>query len=323
MIANEGADSTGGLRYVLPELRHARFRITLRALAPARLPPFHGSTLRGAFGHALRKTVCSFGPDAPCATCVLRRECPYPRIFETPNDGEPLEPLSFLAGVTTAPRPYLFEPRSTATTLAPGETLGFDLLLFGRAIELQGYALAAVQRLAAGGLGAAVAGRKAEFAVAEVESIPPGGAPLPNEPLPGDGHRVRLRFVTPVRLLDRLLDRKRVVPPDRPRALAFAMIRRLLELAHFHAPDSTIDWTFKPLLDHAGTLEVVGSDLRFHDVERYSQRQQAHTPLGGYEGTLDLRGDLEPLAPLLRAAEVIHVGKGTVFGLGQLAVEAA
>ncbi|MEP7009317.1 MAG: CRISPR system precrRNA processing endoribonuclease RAMP protein Cas6 [Acidobacteriota bacterium] len=319
MIANETAGSGAGLPYVLPELRHARFRITLRALTPARLPPFHGSTLRGAFGHALRKTVCSFGPDAPCPTCVLRSECPYPRIFETPNPGQPLEPLSFLAGVTTAPRPYLFEPRSTTTTLAVGETLGFDLLLFGRAIELQRYALAAVERLAAGGLGAAVAGRKAEFAVAGVEPIPPSGAPLPNEPLPGDGHRVRLRFVTPVRLLDH----KRVVPPDRPRALAFAMIRRLLELAHFHAPDSTIDWTFKPLLEHAGTLEVVGTDLRFHDVERYSQRQQTHTPLGGYEGTLDLRGDLEPLAPLLRAAEVIHVGKGTVFGLGQLAIEAA
>ncbi|HET9212875.1 MAG TPA: hypothetical protein VFR03_20885 [Thermoanaerobaculia bacterium] len=33
-----------------PSLRH-----TLRALAPAHLPPFKGSMLRGAFGHALRR----------------------------------------------------------------------------------------------------------------------------------------------------------------------------------------------------------------------------------------------------------------------------
>ncbi|HEV7669991.1 MAG TPA: CRISPR system precrRNA processing endoribonuclease RAMP protein Cas6 [Thermoanaerobaculia bacterium] len=329
------------LAYALPALIYARFRITLRALGPARLPVYQGSMLRGAFGHALRWTVCSFGPEAPCAPCVLRRECPYPRIFETPIVEAPA--AGFLDGVSSAPRPYVFEPGAEATSLAPGDSLPFDLLLFGGACELQRYALATIERMAGEGLGAAVGGRRGTFELARVQGVGPGGAvdlpfesgrggaviagpspawpgsPLPTDPLPGDGRRVRLRFLTAARLLEK----KRLVVPDRPRQLAFAMVRRVLDLATFHMPGAAVDWTFRPLLEHAGRLRVVESDLSFHDGERYSQRQQAHTPLGGFLGSIVLEGDLAPLAPLLRAAEVVHFGKGTVFGLGRVVIEAA
>jgi len=202
--------------------------------------------------------------------------------------------------------------------MAPGGLLPFDLLLFGGAIELQRYALAAIERMAGVGLGAAVGGRMGRFEVAEVAG---GGlgVPLPNDPLPGDGRRVRLRFLTAACLLEK----KRLVPPDRPRGLSFAFVRRVLDLVTFHMPGRAVDWTFKPLLEQAGRLRVTTSDLAFHDGERYSNRRQAHTPLGGFLGSIVLEGDLAPLAPLLRAAEVVHFGKGTVFGLGRVAVEAA
>jgi hypothetical protein len=41
---------------------------------------------------------------------------------------------------------------------------------------------------------------------------------------------------------------------------------------------------------------------------------------GGLLGTLDVEGDLAPFVPLLRAAEILHVGKGATFGLGRIAV---
>jgi hypothetical protein len=43
--------------------------------------------------------------------------------------------------------------------------------------------------------------------------------------------------------------------------------------------------------------------------------------LGGLVGRLTLEGDLAPFAPLLRAAEILHAGKGAVFGLGKVEVE--
>ncbi|MFW6175947.1 MAG: hypothetical protein ACOC7L_03905, partial [Acidobacteriota bacterium] len=139
------------LDYHLPELPYVRLRATFRALEAARLPAFKGSMLRGAFGHALRKAVCTMGPKQPCETCTLRGPCVHTRLFETFLQGEP---PPFLRGLTTAPRPYVFEPLSgTEEELEAGGTLATDLLLFGQATELQAYAVVALERMAAGGLG--------------------------------------------------------------------------------------------------------------------------------------------------------------------------
>ena len=104
------------------------------------------------------------------------------------------------------------------------------------------------------------------------------------------------------------------------RELVFAMLRRVLELTWFHVPGAEVDWHFRSLLDQAGTLRCT-SHLTWHDQERYSNRQQTKMLLGGLLGRLDLEGDLPPFVPLLRAAEILHVGKGATFGLGRIAVE--
>jgi hypothetical protein len=136
--------------YRLPSIPYLRLRVAMRAEAEAALPEYHGSMLRGAFGHALRRTVCTMGPAQPCGSCQLRRACVYTRIFETFVEDEP---PPFLRGIDQAVRPYVFEPRSGGERLARGGSLGFDLLLFGQAVELQAYAVLALERMARGGLG--------------------------------------------------------------------------------------------------------------------------------------------------------------------------
>ena len=105
------------------------------------------------------------------------------------------------------------------------------------------------------------------------------------------------------------------------RDLAFNMLRRILELAHFHVPGAAIDWDFRALLDRAGKVRIAAADVHWQDRERWSQRQQTSMKLGGIVGRLVLEGELEPFAPLLRAAEVVHLGKGATFGLGKVVVE--
>ncbi len=99
------------------------------------------------------------------------------------------------------------------------------------------------------------------------------------------------------------------------------MLRRVLEPAHFYAPGAAIDWEFGRLLGRSAEVRVVGSELRWRELERYSNRQERKTPLDGFVGSVTLAGELGPFVPLLRAAEVLHVGKGTTFGLGRVAVE--
>jgi hypothetical protein len=313
--------------YRLPSIPYLRLRVAMRAEAEAALPEYHGSMLRGAFGHALRRTVCTMGPAQPCGSCQLRRACVYTRIFETFVEDEP---PPFLRGVDQAVRPYVFEPRGGGERLPPGGSLGFDLLLFGQAIELQAYAVLALERMARGGLGAG----RARFELVRIEALDPAGAPralfaegaatrgapvapsVPaDSPLPEGA--VTLRFVTPLRIKVRhqLTDRPRF------RDLAFHMLRRALEMAHWHVPGAAVDWEFYPLLQKCEEVRVASADLRWLDWERWSQRQNAAMKLGGLVGTLTLEGDVAPFTPLLRAAEVLHAGKGATFGLGKVEVE--
>jgi CRISPR/Cas system endoribonuclease Cas6 (RAMP superfamily) len=52
--------------------------------------------------------------------------------------------------------------------------------------------------------------------------------------------------------------------------------------------------------------------------ERRSNQQKTKLKMGGFTGDITLDGDLEPFTSLLRLSEVLHVGKGTVFGLGKM-----
>jgi hypothetical protein len=299
------------MSYPLPAIPYLRLRLALRAEEPASLPPYHGSMLRGAFGH------------------MLRRTCFYTRIFEPYVEGEP---PPFLRGIDQAVRPYVFEPLGGAGPVEPRETLSFDLLLFGQAVELQAYAVLAVERMAQAGLGV----HRARFRLARVEALgasgPPRtlfaeGTPLSFQPaqasLPEpDGpaaERITLRFTTPLRLKvrDRLADRPGF------RDLVFNMLRRILELAHVHVPGAAIEWGFRPFLAQTAAVRVVAEDLVWYDWERWSNRQRTAMKLGGVVGTLVIEGDLAPFVPLLRTAEVVHVGKGATFGLGKLFVEPA
>lgn len=328
-------------RYHLPAIPHLRLRATFRAAAPAHLPAFKGSMLRGAFGHALRKAVCAMGPAQPCETCTLRGPCVYTRLFETFIDGEP---PPFLRGLTTSPRPYVVEPRTDARDLAPGDALETDLLLLGQAAELQAYALLALERMGEGGFGKGrhpfslervryldQAGRwQTGFEGGPAGTVTrwPGNVPAAAPPAPAGlsgsagpagqfPGRLTLRFATPTRIRvdGRLRDRLSF------RQLAFPMLRRALELAHFHVPGAAIDWRVQPLLRQADDVRVARTDLRWEEASRYSSRQQRTHPTGGFVGEMDLEGPLAPFLPLLHTAEIVHVGKGATFGLGKVEVK--
>ncbi|MDZ7360756.1 MAG: CRISPR system precrRNA processing endoribonuclease RAMP protein Cas6 [candidate division KSB1 bacterium] len=364
--------------YSLPPLPCLRLRFSLVPRQEAFLPSFKGSLLRGAFGHALRRTVCVMGPQQPCPTCMLRKQCVHPRLFETLI--EPDEPVPrFLRGLPTAPRPYIFEPFDEQRLYRPGESLRFDLILIGRATELHPFAIFAVSQMAESGLGfkripfqldkvlwqkaiekAQVASKKWQVAngkwqvAKSKEQTEKNKQKTANEKLQlaseqeiedewrllYDGATKRLletptpqllttshitnsalslatchlRFLTPTRLKFN----NTLTIDFSFRMLVFKMIRRVLELAHFHVPGVAIDWEFHPLLVAADAVKIVHRDLRWMDWERRSNRQKTEMLMGGFVGEMVLEGDLSPFVDLLRTCEVVHVGKGCVFGNGKI-----
>lgn len=309
--------------YRLPAIPYLRLRCTLRAEEEALLPSFKGSMLRGAFGWALRSSLCVMRPGQTCVTCGLRSACLYTRLFETFIEGEA---PPFLKGEIASPRPFVVEAEDERREFAPGDRLRFDLLLFGSAVDLQALAEVAVVRMAQRGLGE----RRRRFAVEEIayldasgefRSVAAPGRPLapplvpPCNGLPED--EITLRFRTPARFKAN----GHLVQALGFRALVFRMLARALEIAHFYGDREAIDWQFQPLLRQADRVRIVEQELAWKDLKRYSARQRTEMSMGGFVGSMRLAGDLAPFAPLLRTAEIVHVGKGTTFGLGRVELE--
>jgi len=83
----------------------SRYELSLQARQSASLPAFLGSTLRGAFGHALKEAVCTMS-HRDCRNCLVSDRCIYPYLFETPAPAD----LPQLRGQQQAPHPFILAP---------------------------------------------------------------------------------------------------------------------------------------------------------------------------------------------------------------------
>jgi len=296
----------------------ARYRLECEVRTPLRLPDYAGSTLRGAFGGALRAASC-MTKQKLCDGCPLLATCPYAAIFETrpPAGGTTLQDFS------QVPRPYVIEPPNWgARDYAPGEALAFHLVLAGRALEQLPLLLWAFARALARGIGPGDG--KAELVrvvhVGETETVVLAG---PDETVVAHAHAVptgltladeavTLHFETPLRLQR---NGRALSARDCDAAtLLKALVRRIALMHEFHA-GGPLALDFKAL---AAAAHRIGErkDLRWRDWTRYSSRQQQKMALGGVVGTWTLTGDLAPFLPFLHLGQWLHVGKEATFGLG-------
>jgi len=78
---------------------------------------------------------------------------------------------------------------------------------------------------------------------------------------------------------------------------------------------------FKKIIQESEEVKVKQKSLRWYDLERYSARQATKMKMGGFVGKITFEGNIEPFMPVIRAGEILHVGKGTGFGLGKYAVQ--
>lgn len=75
-------------------------------------------------------------------------------------------------------------------------------------------------------------------------------------------------------------------------------------------------WDFKGIIERAKGIKTKESQLKWHDWKRYSSRQKTKIGMGGSLGEITFDGDVMPFFSLIKTGEVLHVGKGTSFGLG-------
>jgi hypothetical protein len=128
----------------------AHYRFTLSPQQPLEMPAHSkGNTIRGGFGTAFRRLVC-IDLTLDCTNCDLRYSCPYTKIFN-PFVPPGAERLSKNQNI---PRPFIIKPpQETKTRYLPGESLSFDFVVVGEAIDYLPYFVVAWRELAEGGFG--------------------------------------------------------------------------------------------------------------------------------------------------------------------------
>ena len=297
-----------------------RYRIAFEVTEPVHLPEYSGSTIRGAFGGALRRVAC-MTRQKDCKACPLYRSCPYTDIFETPPPEE-----HTLQKFSQIPNAYVIEPPNWgARTYEKGETLEFHFVLFGRALYHLALVVFAFQRAFSRDVGRGKAVFKtlfAEYPTGDVcvldgekdrirEHVPETTMPLPQ------GKEIVLKVTTPLRLQKngRPLRSEEITA----RGLLTAMMRRTALIYEFQCRT--------PLgLDFAGLAEAaegvaLASHLTWRDWARYSNRQDRRMSLGGVVGEIRLSNVPFAFTALAACATLAHVGKNSTFGLGRVSLE--
>lgn len=298
------------------------YRFLFSALTPVRLPPFTGSTWRGAFGDALKRTVCVMRGLDRCETCVLYRHCAFPELFAPPR------PASLPRRYGAVPPPFVFAPEEGGE-LACGEEIEIELRLIGKANRHLPFVVHALQRAAAKGMGKG----RGRLQLRQVEQLSQQGwhaigpgrdgglkpmsepyVPPAPEPLP----QVRIAVFSPLRLKRS----QRNVAPEGFDAEVFltALLRRILLLAAADGRGADIDWA--EAKHRMRSLRLAHADLGWREVVRRSARQGLMRA-GGIVGSFELHGDLAPFWQPLWFGQWLHLGHLACMGLGAYRLEAA
>jgi hypothetical protein len=298
-----------------------------RWTSEAKLPDYVGSTLRGAFGWALKRSTCMLKREK-CPTCILNTSCAYAILFAT----ERYETVEQEGAVNARPHPLVFQPSQERTEVEQeGKHWHFSLLVVGRAIEFLPHVIYSVRMMGETGVGMDSKRGLGRFVLNKVTA----GSVVVYDVTTGHiGHaatktlflsvaedktqRIRVCLRTPLRL-----KQKNRLQTDLPfHVLIRAVLRRISALENAYGQGEP-DLDYRGLVHRAKEVRIEESTLHWQDLLRYSNRQQQKVSLSGLTGTVIYVGELGEFVPLLDYAQQVHIGKQTLFGLGRLAIDAA
>ena len=287
------------------EISYCPLRVSLNALERAELPPYLGSTLRGALGQALLQT------DKEACAFLYRN-----------SEKEDMD-----AGKVVA-KPYMIIPpeiQRPQTVIEQGEKLNFELLLFGSAEESVSAVVSALEQLYRFGLGA----RRYRFDLSEIINSQTQriiwrkgkyfkdavtAAEIQGEELQNVTGMV-IKICTPLRIRHG----GRLVKKISFQTLIRNITNRIMELTERYG-----GWIDQEEADRLLVLSekvsTVHEEIKVERMERYSNRTNGKMDFSGLIGTIEYEGDLAPFVPWMYAAQKLHIGRNTTFGMGKIQV---
>ncbi len=293
-------------------LKFIRLRIGFAAENQTELSPMLGSTLRGAFGHSFKKASCVMF-HGNCGKCLVSSSCHYYNVFESRN----ISPKGM--GVDAPPHPYNILPPLKFIFLK-NEIMYFQFTLFGENTAALPYLIYSFQIMGENGLGK---GRK-KFELVSVQDFYTREEALDGTSFRMDRIPVRdlgetvsenlsaesrnlISFITPLRIL---LKGKIIRNLD---SLTFRQniqrrFRNMTSLYGSYAEEDMAD------LENFGVEEL---EAEYRRWRRYSARQNKTINQDGILGRWIISPGSCKNHALLKAYQILYMGKSTSFGLGK------
>lgn len=286
------------------DINYLPFKVTLTALEEAQLPPYLGSTLRGAVGQSLLR--------------IDQEACAY--LYE--NNNRDSDTVQINA------KPYMIIPPTICmpeTMIRRGERMEFEVLLIGEGIKYKDSLISALEQIHRFGLGACrypfhlskimnsqeqrIIWRNGKRLTSNVKSTV-----MPCFEL-SDVAGVVIEICTPLRIRHggKIL-----------RSISFQTLIRNITNRIITLTERYGGWVdreeVEKVQEFAADVETVREELRMEHLERYSNRSNGKMDFSGLMGEIEYRGDLTRFVPWLYAAQRLHVGRNTTFGMGKIEV---
>jgi len=294
-----------------------KVRICARLPDEAAVPRFLGSAWRGLIGWELVRLVCPFDRRPRCGQCPINDHCPYFLL---------LEKRSTLPGLLNAPRGYVLYCFKDGNSL---NVIELEITLFGSCIRFLPVLAMALFKGQESGLAAgrypyeiisferiSRRGESTQLNFDQEGYVFAGRPALLRECLePSNRSKCRVRLATPLRLRRA---GKYLAEFDLPFFLA--TIARRIEAINclFHSGKPLGKEIWGQLQQWFNSKTECEAEVRWVDLERYSNRQRRKVPMGGIIGDVFL-GEQE-IFEWLAVASLIHVGKGAAMGLGKVEI---
>jgi hypothetical protein len=225
------------------------------------------------------------------------------------------------SGLADSPRPFVFRARHLdGRTIQPGEAFHFDLNVFAPDLDVFVNAFTELAEQGIGpGRGKARLDRVRRLAAygAEEQSFPDvDPVSLDLNPASADVTKIRVEFITPTELKH---DSQIVSEPSF--AILFARIRdRISTLRSLYGP-GPLEIDFREIGARAAAIRMTRCETQRVDVSRRSSRTGHSHGIGGFIGFAEYEGDLAEFLPWLEAARWTGVGRQSVWGKGEIALQ--
>ena len=299
------------------EIQYIKLHFSLVMEEETTLPKYKVSALRGGMGEVLLRKNCI--EDRNCEKCRFEEECIVRRMMYSKMK---IQPKFMSQGDSVG---YVIECEDYRDQFREGDTLRFNLILFGRNAVYFNQYLDACYTLGRVGLGS----ERGRYTIASISNTK-GEAILNGYDV--DMAKYRLQTVEDYiayRMdgLKNVGDEPRCIKLQSPLSLKYqgklqevinmeailqAVRRRLYMLCCFEGIDISQNEIFP-----GEVPELVEQSVRKITIPRYSFHKQEKMVMRGIEGVGRFQAIDDNILRLLIAGELIHIGKNTSFGFGR------